>query len=576
MSLSQDEISALLTDDQAEESELADIMSPEDIAAMLDESGDNGGFSGESESDIMSPEAIAAMLDESAAGGGSIEESEASDIMSPEAIAAMLDDSAPNGESMGAAGSSDTMTPEEIAAMLDAAAGGDNGNGGDDLDDLFNRLDDQAPAASEDAAGSGNKPLAGKEGLLTSEEVDILGEVGNISMGAVATTMYSLLDKRVSITTPRVTVFDANDVLSVYQIPFVVATIEYVEGITGNNLLVLKVTDAAMITDLLMGGDGNVEGPIELNEMHLSAMSEIMNQMMGASSTSLSKLLHKTINISPPRSSQVDVGFDVTDLLGDVDMVTKISFDMEIEGLLKSELIQLMPYELSREFAKKFVDVGILGMTSEPEAKPVAAAAPPPEPAPAPPPPVVPDPIPQVAAAPEPPPAPVPAPVPAPAPFAPPVQQDGQYPGMPPYQPQPDPYQQVPYQQSPYAQPPFPQSPYPAAPYPPPAAAAYPAPGRLVDVHPVQFQSFDAGSSVGEQKGIDLVYNIPLQVSVELGKTRKEISEILEFGAGTIVVLDKVAGDPVEIVVNGKLIARGEVVVIDENYGVRITDIINS
>jgi len=97
----------------------------------------------------------------------------------------------------------------------------------------------------------------------------------------------------------------------------------------------------------------------------------------------------------------------------------------------------------------------------------------------------------------------------------------------------------------------------------------------MVDVHPMQFQSFDAQGPAGEQKGIDLVYNIPLQVTVELGKTKKEISEILEFGTGTVIVLDKIAGDPVEIVVNGKLIARGEVVVIDENYGVRITNILN-
>jgi len=98
--------------------------------------------------------------------------------------------------------------------------------------------------------------------------------------------------------------------------------------------------------------------------------------------------------------------------------------------------------------------------------------------------------------------------------------------------------------------------------------------GRVVDVQPMQFQSFDTPGEAGDPKSIDLVYNIPLQVSVELGRAKKEISEILEFNLGTIIVLDKIAGDPVEIVVNGKLIARGEVVVIDDNYGVRITDIL--
>ena len=321
-----------------------------------------------------------------------------------------------------------------------------------------------------------------KEGMLTAEEIDILGEIGNISMGAVATTMYSLLDRRVEITTPRVRVFDVKDVLAIYNRPFVVATIEYIEGITGNNLLVLKIEDAALITDLLMGGEGVFEEPVELNEMHLSAISEIMNQMMGASSTSLSKLLNTSINISPPTSTKVDANFDVTTLLGNVEMVTKISFDMEIEGLLKSELIQLTPYEESRRFAKQFMDAGsVVEMPS--------------------------------------------------------------------------------YEKSNNAASPSPSS----------AASA----GRLVDVHPMQFQAFDNPGTTGEQKGIDLVYNIPLQVTVELGKTKKEINEILKFNAGTVIMLDKVAGDPVEIVVNGKLIARGEVVVIDENYGVRITDIIN-
>jgi len=374
--------------------------------------------------------------------------------------------------------------------------------------------------------------------------------------------MYSLLDRRVSITTPRVTVFESKDVLSVYRIPFVVATIEYTRGISGTNLLVLKIGDAALITDLLMGGDGKVEETIELNEMHLSAMSEIMNQMMGASSTSLSKLLGTPIDISPPKSTTVDVGFDVSSLLGDTDKVTKISFDMEIEGLLKSELIQLIPYDISLQFAKQFMDVGVGGVQASGSASGPAAAsaAPPPPPpqaaAPPPPPPQAAAPPPPQQVAPPPPPQAVPMPPPHAMPY--------------PQQPaaSADPYQQPQYA-PPYQQMPYPQQ-YPMAQ--PPAMAG----GRVVDVHPMQFQAFDSPGTAGDPKSIDLVYNIPLQVSVELGRAKKEISEILEFNLGTIIVLDKIAGDPVEIVVNGKLIARGEVVVIDDSYGVRITDIINS
>ena len=356
MNLSQDEISALLAGD------------PQDDAA-----GEDG------QADIMSPEAIAAMLDGDAAGGAAPDVyEEPADIMSPDAIAAMLGEAPAAGDT---AESVDIMSPDAIAAML----GGDIGApeaaaGSDDLDAMLARNDEAAYAPPEPHA-----PIS-KEGMLTAEEIDVLGEVGNISMGAVATTMYSLLDRRVSITTPRVSVYDAKDVLTVYQIPFVVATIEYVEGISGTNLLVLKVEDAALITDLLMGGDGVVEQPIELTEMHLSAMSEIMNQMMGASSTSLSKLLRTQINISPPKSTQVDVGFNVAGLLGDEDMVTKVSFDMEIEGLLKSELIQLIPYEASRGFAKRFMEAG-MGVTSGEVASPAAQPAPPPPAAAAPPPP---------------------------------------------------------------------------------------------------------------------------------------------------------------------------------------------
>ena len=555
MSLSQDEINALLKDDTNDDAGIGsdDIMSPEAIAAMLDASVGEQDMSAESDSDgIMSPEDIAAMLDGAVETSDMSAESDTDDIMLPDDITAMLDEAAGDSGTSVGTDSTDILSPEDIAAMLDNASG------------------EQSADAVASAA------VVGMDGMLTHDEVDILGEIGNISMGAVATTMYSILDKRVSITTPRVKVFEAKEVLTVYQIPFVVATIEYVEGIEGNNLLVLKVEDAAMITDLLMGGDGVVEQPIELNEMHLSAMSEIMNQMMGASSTALSKLLHTTVNISPPSSTTVDAGFDVSSLLGDIDLVTKISFDMEIEGLLKSELIQLMPYDVSRGFATRFMEVGmgVPATGAEAAAPPTPEPpAPPPQPKPAPPPSEPPQSAPHPPAAQET--YPVLPPVHEAAPDPPPVQPPYQQPyteQFPPQMPYQQPAPQMPYPQAPYPPyPPYPPAPYPSAPYQQESMNS----GRLVDVHPMQFQSFDAPGPPGEQRGIDLVYNIPLQVTVELGKTKKEISEILEFGTGTIVVLDKMAGDPVEIVVNGKLIARGEVVVIDENYGVRITDIIN-
>jgi len=544
MNLSQEEIEAMMAGGATEEA------APEEAApeAPADAGGGDGG--------IMSPEAIAAMLDDAAGSVDPLPAEEAAapadagggdgGIMSPEAIAAMLDD---------AAGGVDPLPAEDTAAAADDA-GGDGGMMSPEA--IAAMLEGSADSGStDDIAGVADDPFSTVvplEGMLTEEEVDILGEIGNISMGAVATTMYTLLDRRVDITTPRVRVYESKDVLAVYKVPFVVATIEYTQGIEGTNLLVLKIEDAALITDLLMGGDGTLEEPIELNEMHLSAMSEIMNQMMGASSTSLAKLLGTPIDIAPPKSSTVDAGFDVSTLLGDMDKVTKISFDMEIEGLLKSELIQLVPYDISKQFAKQFMDAGVGVEPSAPAAQ-AAAAPPPPPPAAA-------------AAPPPPPPAAAAAPPPQPEAAAPPPQ------ALPP-QPYPDPYAQAPYPQQPYPQQPYP---YPPQPYPQqyPQNPAMGGQGRVVDVHPMQFQAFDAQGPAGEPKSIDLVYNIPLQVSVELGRAKKEISEILEFNLGTIIVLDKIAGDPVEIVVNGKLIARGEVVVIDDNYGVRLTDIINT
>ena len=527
MNLSQDEISALLGGDNADTTDTANTET-EDPAAVNAETT-------ETISDAALEE-VSGAASEAVSGGQSAEPFEGT---------APSTDGQPVNNNNGDGDSVDIMSPEAIAAMLEDSGEGFVDSGDGELNELFDRFD-------ADAEKEGFLPVKSREGMLTPDEIDVLGEVGNISMGAVATTMYELLDRRSSITTPRVSVYETKDVLSVYRIPFIIVTVEYVKGISGNNLLVLKVPDAALITDILMGGDGKIEEPIVLTEMHLSAMSEIMNQMMGASSTSLSKLLREVIDISPPKATQVDFDFDVSEFIGNEELVTKISFDLEIEGLLKSELIQLIPYELSREFAKRFIEIG-MGVPSGDTEKSEGEKA-----------------TPQVA-----------PPVPA-APVGPPQPVTGQ-PPVPP----PDPYGQQPYPQG--SPPPYPAAPYPPQqPYYPPPTGAYPPPyppqpygapqGRLVDVHPAQFQSFDSPSppAAVEGKGIDIIYNIPLQVTVELGKTRKEISEILDFNTGTVVVLDKVAGDPVEIVVNGKLIARGEVVVIDESYGVRITDIIRS
>ncbi len=368
------------------------------------------------------------------------------------------------------------------------------------------------PAAAPVAASPVQDPFSGQHReILTPEEADAIGEVGNISMGTAATTLNKLLGKRVSITTPRVSVSSLKDFESEYPIPFVVVEVLYTEGLEGTNLLFLKEEDVKVITDLLMGGDGtNTAG--ELSELHLSAISEVMNQMVGSSVTSIANMINTVINISPPRAYYKNLADDGS--LGEIilggsdEPVIKVCFTMEIEGLIVSELMQLMPVD----FCKVLV-AGLMGGVS---------AVP----------------------APEPPPAPVraPAPEPVPVPVSRPV-------------PSPDPVPAYDFQ---------------------PAARSAPAPAAPpVNVKPPQYAAFDdPGPIHGEMDNIDLLMDVPLQVTVELGKSKKYIKEILDFNLGSIVVLDKLAGEPVDIVVNGKLIAKGEVVVIDDSYGARITDIV--
>jgi flagellar motor switch protein FliN/FliY len=254
-------------------------------------------------------------------------------------------------------------------------------------------------------------------------------------------------------------------------------------------MLILKEHDAALITDLLMGGDGHVEQPVVLDEMHMSAISEVMNQMMGASATALSNLLGESVNISTPITKSLSHDDDMSDFLEQEELIVKISFDMVIEGLLQSELLQLMPFGL----AKSLSDHLMPG-----EEEPVAPPPPPPPPA---------------AKS-----APAPAPPPAP-----------------------------------------------------------PAPAPLVNVRTAHYTSFDEPEQPSAEtvNGMQMIHDIPLRVTVELGRTSREISEILKFSMGTILVLDKTVGDPVEVFVNGKLLARGEVVVIEDSYGVRITEVMN-
>ncbi|ALS21644.1 MULTISPECIES: flagellar motor switch phosphatase FliY [Paenibacillus] len=409
-------------------------------------------------------------------------------------------------------------------------------------------------AEVDSVGGSGFAPKV--EDYLSSLEQDALGEIGNITFGSAATALSTLLGKKVDITTPKVSVIAREELIEEFPKPHVAVHVNYVDGFHGINLLVIKTRDAQVIADLMMGGDGTGQTD-ELSEIHISAVQEAMNQMMGSSATSMSTIFNRFVNISPP-------GIDILNLsegegtaaLPPEEVFIKVSFRLTIGDLIDSTIMQLLPVP----FAKDMVSILMGGgeFQEETVAEPPAPSAPP---APA---------------------------APAPEPYAqhadhkpvndyysaPPAQQPPPY-GQPSQQPMyGQPPQQPPvYQQPMYGQPPMPPNPqaYPSQP------AAYGMPdSRNVNVQPAQFTNFTPTNlTPAEDTNLNLLLDIPLKVTVELGRTHKVIKDILELSQGSIIELDKLAGEPVDILVNNKLIAKGEVVVIDENFGVRVTDIVN-
>ncbi|MCI8316309.1 MAG: flagellar motor switch phosphatase FliY [Lachnospiraceae bacterium] len=396
----------------------------------------------------------------------------------------------------------------------------------DEINALLNGVDLSADSGASDSTTSSS---TGDD--LTDIEKDAIGEVANISMGTSATTLFSLVNRKVNITTPIVEMCTWQDVLNAYERPCVFIQIKYTVGLNGTNILVLKEHDVKVITDLMMGGDGtNIDG--ELSELHLSAISEAMNQMMGSSSTSLSSMLGKTIDISPPEASLVDLHSKEPRELSPFleDRFVKISFRMQIDDLVDSTLMQLYPLDFAKSVYETFM-AQQMGGISEPA----------PAPAPAP--------------------TPSPAPVPAPMPDMGMQQQMGMPQGG----------MDMGMQQGGYGYPP--QMGMPQGGYGMPPQMGYGMPN--VNIQPAQFQNFAQGQGeMVSAESIGLIRDVPLEVTVELGRTSKSISDILEFAPGTIIELDKIAGEPIDVLVNGKFVAKGEVVVIEESFGVRIMEII--
>ncbi|MEY8387119.1 flagellar motor switch protein FliN [Oscillospiraceae bacterium 38-13] len=470
--------------------------------------------------------------------------------------------------------------------------------------------------------------------LFSPMETDALGEMMNISLGSSATAVSNLLEHRVDITTPTVSSINVADFVLGNLEPAMGIEIKYVEGLSGSNIMLLKRSDIKVIVDILMGGETPDE-EFELNELTISAVCEVMNQMMGAAATAMSDFLGYQVDISTPQPFELEDldAFKKNHLPQGAETIVIVRFSLKIEGALESEFMNVMSVELAKDLLRG------LGLEEEGE-EDAAPAAPAPAPAPAP----------EPAASsggkmsqeeieamlagmsggePEPAPAPAPEPAssggkmsqeeieamlagmsggepePAPAPAPEPASSGGKMSqaeieammaNMAGGQPAPAPAPQPAPQPAPVQQ---------AAPAAAPATAAdlgammaammtamttamannnaaaqapaAPAPEpKVINTRPAALREMAPADVLGKEQAqnLDLIMEVPLQVTVEIGRTQRKVQDILEFSKGSLVVLDKLAGDQVDLFVNGKCVARGDVVVIDDNFGVRITEIV--
>ncbi|GEN55788.1 flagellar motor switch phosphatase FliY [Halolactibacillus alkaliphilus] len=381
----------------------------------------------------------------------------------------------------------------------------------DEIDALLNGTSDEEEIEEQNNI-TDNEDTSG---ILSEIERDALGEIGNISFGSSATTLATLLNQKVDITTPEISIVRRNQLEKEFPHPHVGVEVEYTEGFEGENLFVLKSSDAAIIADLMLGGDGsNDQG--ELSEIHMSAVQEAMNQMMGTAATSMSTMFSKRIDISPPQTVMLEVGTEETDKHIPTDeFLVKVSFQLKIGTLIDSKIMQLLP----TTFAKAMVDELLNGPAEQPkQAEPATQQQT----------------------------------------MSQPVIEQQVHPvnTQPSYTQAP----QVSYQQTEQRQ---------------PKSMGEPM-SHQQNIEQASFQSFEPIQLPEQEKrNLDMLLDIPLQVTVELGRTKRAVKDILELSTGSILELDKLAGEPVDIHVNNKLIAQGEVVVIDENFGVRVTEIIS-
>ncbi|MFD2133138.1 flagellar motor switch phosphatase FliY [Pseudogracilibacillus auburnensis] len=367
----------------------------------------------------------------------------------------------------------------------------------DEIDALLNVTEDNDEETEQ---------TTNEDPYLTSLEKDTLGEIGNISLGSSATTLSTLLNQKVEITTPTVSIVKKTGFKEEFPYEHVSLQVDYMDGFDGENIFLMKAQDAAIISDIMLGGDGHSPKE-ELSEIELSAVQEAMNQMMGASATSMSTVFNKRVDISPPLVEYEDI-----DKLEEVhskiegDVFVKVSFQLKVGDLIDSNIMQLIPLDFAKVLVNQLLNPKEeIAATEAPEKPSVAEQEQ--------------------------------------------MEHKSQVNKM---------VEQ-------------------------PTVATNQSPQHIgthmnenSTIQTASFSNFESVElSETKQRNLDMLLDIPLTVTVELGRTNQTVEDILELTQGSIVELDKLAGEPVDVLVNNKLIAKGEVVVIDENFGVRITDIVS-
>lgn len=402
--------------------------------------------------------------------------------------------------------SDDMLSQEEIEALLR----GESIDKGDDKND--------DASAQEEQYNVGD--------YLDEMSQDTLGEIGNISFGSSATALSSLLGQKVDITTPTLSMINRDKLEEEFPHPYVAIQVKYTVGLTGMNLLVIKQSDAAIIADLMLGGDG-LNPSEELGEIHLSAVQEAMNQMMGSAATSMSTIFNKKVDISPPSIDLMNIRKNEgSENIPEDDLLVRVSFRLRIGELIDSNIMQLLPLNFSQSLVQQLLN---------------------------------PEPIEEVA---------VEEPtMPESALQEQPIMQQSATDMMQQQTLTPPQVAEVNIQQPMMDQPVMQQPMY---------AQPQQYQQQPMNVQQAQFTEFTQPSlKQTEARNLNMLLDIPLQVTVELGRTKRSVKDVLELVSGSIIELDKLAGEPVDILVNSRLIAKGEVVVIDENFGVRITDILS-